>query len=162
MVLKVCDSELDTPRDEWSSLIYSILFHLQIYEDQTLLVCPRTALFLNFAVVKINFRRMAKAVCSTLNWWHCGLVSWKKNLGGIFNLLWDHWVLAKKESQGITEYFSLYLEFPAWQVPGYYLAYNHSVLVSSVCPRFEMIQSFGLVCVKAYSWFKGSKSPIGL
>lgn len=57
MVLKVCDSELDTPRDEWSSLIYSILFHLQIYEDQTLLVCPRTALFLNFAVVKINLEK---------------------------------------------------------------------------------------------------------
>lgn len=86
----------------------------------------------------------------------------RKNLGGIFNLFWDHWVLAKKESQGIREYFSLYLEFPVQQLPGYYLSHNHLALVSSVCPRFEMLQSFSLVCAKAHSWSKYSESLMGL
>lgn len=69
--------------------------------------------------------------------------------------------LKKKKAQDITEYSSLYLKFPAQQVPGYYLAYNYSAFVSSVCPRFDMIQSFSLVCVKAHSRSIYSESPPG-
>lgn len=64
MALKVCDSKFDTPKDELNSLVYSILFHLQVYKEQTAHVQP---LFLDLCVVKINFRRMVKPMFSTLS-----------------------------------------------------------------------------------------------
>ena len=64
-----------------------------------------TALFLDFAVVKSQFQENGQNHAFSIKL----MTLWvsfmkKKNLGGIFNLFWDHWVLAKKESQGITEY----------------------------------------------------------
>lgn len=55
----------------------------------------------------------------------------KRSFGGIFNLFWDRQVLAKKESQGITEYFSLYLRF---------LHSNCQVIIWLIITRLLLVQ----------------------
>lgn len=133
----------------YASISLIALFSERMLEADIPLTCPDI-----WQLNKIHFR-MARALCFTLSLMIAvGWLLWKtKSLGDVFNLFWDHWVLAKRESQGTTDDFPLYLEFPVQQVLGFYWARHHLVLVSSACPRFKRIQCCSLAIVIAHSWY---------
>lgn len=133
----------------YASISLIALFSERMLEADIPLTCP------GFGQLNKMHFRVAKALCFTLSLMIAvGWLLWKtKSLVDIFNLFWDHWVLAKRESQGTTADFPLYLELPVQQVLGFYWARHHLVLVSSACPRFKRIQCCSLAIVIAHSWY---------